>query len=181
MNSFEPRTIFENKRGVVMNSKFIELRDHLGNILNLYKELIELSREKQGELVKGNVESLDKLNKKEENLVFQASRMEAERYRCAREMAEVYNLSEDAKLSELIEEAPPKEKEELTILLNELLLVVEEIDKLNQENIALIQQSLKYVNFTIDVLSQNPPSGTYGSTEKDNKAGNVSRLVDRRV
>lgn len=164
-----------------MDSKFIELKNHLDSILRIYKELIELSREKQGELLKGNVEILDKLTKKEENLVFQASRLESDRYRCAREMATFYQLSADAKLSELIEKAPAKEKEELSDLLNELLLVVEEIDKLNQENIALIQQSLRYINFTIDVLSQNSPTGTYDPKEKEIKAGNVSRLVDRRV
>lgn len=164
-----------------MDSKFTELRDYLDSILKIYLELMELSHEKQGELVKGNVENLDKLNKKEENLVYQASCLESKRYRCAREMAAFYDLPEDAKLSELLEKAPDMVKDELSQLLSELLQVVEEIDKLNQENIALIQQSLKYINFTMDVLSQNSPSSTYDAKEKEITAGNISRLLDRRV
>lgn len=164
-----------------MDSAFKNLEKHLNGILKLYKELIELSRKKQEELVKGNVDILDGLNKQEEILVFQASRQEAERYRCARELAAFYNLPSDAKLGELIDIAPPGDKEELSRLLTELLLIVGEIDKLNQENIALIQQSLKFINFTIDIVSQSTAPGTYGSTEKETKSENVSRLVDKKV
>lgn len=164
-----------------MESKFLELSNDLEAILNLYQKLIEISGQKQKELVNGNMEEIDRLNKEEEILVFQASRLETERFRRARELAAYYELPENAKLGELLEKAPPPEKEKLTVLLKKLLETIGEIDKINRENTALIQQSLKFINFTIDVLSQSDPSVTYSSGDNERKSENRSILLDKKV
>lgn len=45
---------------------------------------------------------------------------------------------------------------------------------------SLIQQSLRYINFTVDVISQQSETATYTS-DKTGKSINESRLLDRKV
>jgi len=165
-----------------MEPAFQELVDRLEGIQAIYRQMLELAGRKQKELVKGNLEQIDALTKEEENLIYKAGRLEDERYEYAGRLISHFQLKEDATLKELIEIAPPETKAKLHALQESMGQVIAQMDKLNQENIALIQQSLRFINFTVDMLSKPDDPATYSAgKEKSAKQDNISRILDRKI
>ncbi len=158
--------------------------DDLINILktqeDIYKNLLDLGEMKQAELVKGGMEEIDALTKSEEALIYQAGRTEEERIRCSSRLAMKHDLQETATLSDLIALAPEEKQEELRQLHESISVVLKELEKLGKENMELIKQALKIVNFGIEAISQEP-KGTYTSESSEGKKGTVSRILDKRV
>jgi len=165
-----------------MEPAFQELIDHLEGIEELYKQMLELSGRKQKELVKGNLEQIEVFTKEEENLIYKAGRLEEQRYEHTGRLISHFQLKEDATLKELIEIAPKEAKDKLQTLLESMGQLIFEIDKLNQENISLIQQFLRFINITVDMLSKPNDPATYGmGKEKNQKQDTISRLLDKKI
>ncbi len=158
--------------------------DDLINILktqeDIYKNLLALGEMKQAELVKGGMEEIDAFTKSEEALIYQAGRTEEERIRCSSRLAMKCELQETATLSDLIALAPEEKQEELRRLHESMSIVLKELEKLGKENMELIKQALRIVNFGIETISQEP-KGTYTSESGEGKKGAVSRILDKRV
>jgi flagellar biosynthesis/type III secretory pathway chaperone len=161
---------------------FQELIDRLEDQKDLYRRMMELGRQKQKELIMGDLERIDILTKEEENFLYQAERLEEQRYQCASRLIAHYQLPENATLKDLIQVAPSADRSKLEELQQSMNQMVSELDKLNQENIALIQQSLKFINFTVDLLTKPDDVGTYGSgKDKNKKQDSVSRILDKKI
>jgi flagellar biosynthesis/type III secretory pathway chaperone len=162
-----------------MSTVLAELTRLLNQQKVLYEELLELAKEKQKILVKGSLEALDSLTKKEEALIFQAGKLEEQRYQCGRQVISLLGLKEDVPLSEIKEKAPLEYKKPLETVLQELTGLFQDLTRLNEENTNLIQQSLRFVNFTMEVISQQSKP-TY-TPDKDVKMEQISRLLDKKV
>lgn len=155
----------------------IQLLDGLKGING---ELLELGKKKQKELINGSLEAIEALTRQEEALIMQAGRLEKERNLCAGGLILRYNLPENAGLTELITLGTPEEQRNMETLFHDLTQIIGELDKTNQENMNLIQQSLRYINFTVDVISQQTEKTTYAG-DKSSKKISESRLLDRKV
>lgn len=165
-----------------MEPTFQELIIRLEGIQTLYQQLLELAGNKQQELVKGNLERIEALTKEEENLVYQAGRLEDERYKFAGRLFSHFGLREEATLKELIGLAPVAEQAKLQALHQNMGQLIAQMDKMSQENITLIQQSLRFINFTVDVLTKPDDTATYGSgIEKNSNQDNISRILDKKI
>ena len=165
-----------------MEPTFQELIIRLEGIQAMYQQLLGLAVKKQKELVKGNLERIDALTKEEENLVYQAGRLEDERYQYAGRLISHLGLKQEATLKDLIEVAPVIEQGKLQCLQESMSQLIVQMDKLSQENITLIQQSLRFINFTVNMLSKPDDNSTYGAgIEKNNKQENISRILDKKV
>ena len=162
-----------------MNTVLAELIRLLNQQKVLYQEMAELAKEKQKVLIKGSLEALAVLVKKEETLIFQGGKLEEERYRSARKAAALLELPEDAPLREIMEKAPPEYKGPLEKVFQELSGLLADLARLNEENTSLIQQSLRFVNFTMEAVSQQ--SKPVYTPEKDVKTEQISRLLDKKV
>lgn len=162
-----------------MNTVLAELTRLLNQQKVLYQEMADLAREKQKILIKGSLEALAALVKKEESLIFQGSKLEEERYRSARKAAALLELPEDAPLREIMEKAPLEYKKPLETVFQELSGLLADLARLNEENTSLIQQSLRFVNFTMEVVSQQ--SKPVYTPDKDVKTDQISRLLDKKV
>jgi len=165
-----------------MEPTFQELIIRLEGIQSMYQQMLELAIKKQKELVKGNLERIDAITKEEEKLVYQAGRLEEERYQYAGRLISHFGLKQEATLKELIEVAPAIEQDKLHALQLSMSELIAQMDKLSQENIALIQQSLRFINFTVDMLTKPDDTATYGAgIEKNNKQENISRILDKKI
>lgn len=164
-----------------MDEIFAGLIGILEKQTNLYRELLKISHEKQQELIGGTLAVLENLTKREELLIYQIGRLEEERIRCAGLIAERHNLVESASMQELSLKAAVGERERLEELSGILDGIIHELSRHNTENMDLIRHSLKYINFSINVLTR--PEGQSGiyNAEREVKAGNVVRLIDRKV
>lgn len=165
-----------------METAFQELCLSLEGLQKLYQQMLVLAGKKQKQLVLGNLKEIENLTKEEESLVFEAGRLENERYQQAKRLTERYQLPQDATLTDFIKVAPQEDKVRLQELQENVNKLVQEIDKVNQENILLIEQSLKFINFTVDVLTKPEDVDTYDSDlGKNPKQDNISRILDKKI
>lgn len=164
-----------------MEESFAVLIGLLEKQTQIYNELLEISQEKQQELICGNLAALDNLTKREELLIYQAGRLEEGRQSCAHILLERYGLPEKSTLKKLLKKAAAQEKERLEELSGILNAIIQELSRRNTENMDLIEQSLKYVNYSITSLTRAEGQSTTYNSGRELKSDNVIRLVDRKV
>lgn len=170
------------QRGVDMEPAFQELIQSLEAIQAIYKQMAELAEKKQQELVKGNLEQIDALTKDEEKLIYLAGRLEDERSESAGRLIAHFQLQKDATLKDIMDIAPEGLRSKLQTIQESMGELIARMDKLNQENIALIRQSLRFINFTVDLLSKPEDPATYSAgSEKGPKQDSISRILDQKV
>ncbi len=145
----------------------------------IYEDLLSISKEKQTELVKGSLEALDSLTKREEALIFQAGRLEDERFHYTNELITSNGLETNATITEVFQAAPAEVKERMEGIHREMVEALGELDKINRENMSLIQQSLRILNYTIEAITQDKKI-TY-SADEGMIGEKKSLLLDRRV
>ncbi|PKM88330.1 MAG: hypothetical protein CVU87_07635 [Firmicutes bacterium HGW-Firmicutes-12] len=162
-----------------MEQVFYNLVDLLEGQKKIYEDLQALGKLKQTELVKGSLEVLEGLNKQEEMLIIQVGRLEEERFCCTNEIIKVYGLEENAPLRELMKAAPVNIQEKLDELQKSMIELMTQMEKVNGENIELIKQSLRFIQFSLDTLTQETQT-TYTAT-RAMKVENLTKLLDKKV
>lgn len=145
----------------------------------IYHDLLNLGKTKQAELIKGSIEEIDAVTRREETLIFQAGRLEEERYKCVTRLLEINGHRPNAALKEIIEIAPLEIREKMEELHEEMINILSQLDRLNQENMNLIRQSLKFIEVTMEAI--NPADQTTYTSDHEVKTGSPSRLLDKKV
>ena len=141
--------------------------------LNILRNLNDLTYGKTDIIIANEVEKLEEITKKEENLINEIALKEKER----EELLYNWGLKKDISISEIIEKTP-EGKEELNILKEELLNLLKDIQSRNLVNNELIQENLEWLDFNMNLIynTQTPP--TYG---EDKKTRGNNSLFDRKV
>ena len=141
--------------------------------LNILRNLNDLTYGKTDIIIANEVEKLEEITKKEENLINEIALKEKER----EELLYNWGLKKDISISEIIEKTP-EGKEELNILKEELLNLLKDIQSRNLVNNELIQENLEWLDFNMNLIYniQTPP--TYGDDKKTRKGNS---LFDRKV
>lgn len=141
----------------------------LNQILQIYQALLRLSRKKREILVAANPQDLEQLTKQEELLIIEAGKLETRRQTLVGELAAALGTAPDqTALSILIEHADSRTADQLKQINATFAVITAEIVKLNAINERLIKQSLDYINFNINILSQSTAESIYapkGQTE----------------
>jgi len=145
----------------------------------VYEELLSVSKKKQAGLVKGSIEALDSLTRSEEALIFQAGRLEDERFRYTDELIAAKGLDANATLNEVFCDAPTGLLGRMESVRGGLIETLGELDKTNRENISLIRQSLRILNNTIEAITLDKKI-TY-SPEEGKTGEKKSLVLDRKV
>lgn len=162
-----------------MEAYFQKLVILLNGQKEIYEEILKIGQKKQEELIKGSMMALDEINKQEELLILQCGRLEEERYHCVQKLVKEYNLKEGI-LSEILSVAPKPQEDELRKIVQEITAIIEALAKINQENMSLIQQSLHFINYSIEAISQPQESKTY-NLEREVKLESTARILDKKV
>ena len=74
---------------------------------------------------------------------------------------------------------PEEEQNKLGQIQESFAGIIKKLADLNQENTSLIQQSLRFINFTVDVLNQQ--SKPLYNAEKEVKIKQLNNLLDKKV
>ena len=147
-----------------MSSFKDELKEILNEELQIYKELSQITYEKAQTIIDNDTEFLDKTTRREEELILGITQWEKKR----EELLNSWGLDKNTPLSQIISNIPAEDKKEL-----------EEIKERNELNNVLIRDSLEYLNFNINLLTNAKDPGTY---RKGNKSSNINQSIfDRKV
>lgn len=120
-----------------------------------YKLLIELSREKTPIIIKGDLDGLNQITGKEQEVVARIQKLEKIRIQTMNDIAEVTNHSaDDLKLSDLIKMMAnrPKERDGLTRMHDSLKTTLSNMQLINDQNRELLKSSLEMVEFEMNML-----------------------------
>jgi flagellar biosynthesis/type III secretory pathway chaperone len=149
--------------------------ESLDNLTGIHRQLIALSKEKTNVVKKGNVDHLQTILVKERKIVQQLDHAEESRQKEVEAWFSQKGISLEATITNLLEqieaEAEKQRLEESVVRLTEAIV---ELKQQEQLNIALIQQSMQFVQLSIDLLSPSLKSLNYG---KDNQQLGTQRSL----
>jgi len=137
-----------------MASLMEELIDTLKKQRHNYEELLILSEEKKSIIIKNDISTLQKVSAAENTIIGRNQRLENEREKCVKNIAIVLNTKSEeltiTKIAELIKNQ--KEHDELIAIRDELKAILEELKTKNERNKLLIDSSLDYINFSVNIV-----------------------------
>jgi len=132
-----------------------QLIESLAKLLKLHKSLFELAIRKTGILEAEDVPELTELLKEEQAHILAIEKVEAERSR----------IAGNTTLSELLMSIPDGDREILAGISHELQEVLVKIKEQNVLNQHLITQSLKFISFSISLVTPPQEDYNYGPNE----------------
>jgi len=142
--------------------------------LEVLLSLKELTYDKTDIIVSNDIEELEKIIKKEEELINLLANTEEERVN----LMDSWGVGKDTPLTEVIEKTI-EGKEELMDIGLKLSKALEEIQSRNNTNKQLIYENLEWLDFNMNLLTNTHTPTTYGKEKKGTEAKNS--LFDRKV
>ncbi|SDX28297.1 flagellar protein FlgN [Paenibacillus sp. CF384] len=127
----------------------------------VYKQLLVLAKEKTPYLVHNQVEQLNAAMQKERKLLKTAEELEQQRMRLSGQYFTGVGMLryKGGKISEMIRTVTsPHDKKRLIDLHTILSESLDELKKVSEFNQQLIEQSLKFINYSIDLMVEDPNS-----------------------
>lgn len=119
----------------------------------LYGDLCSLARRKQEILIAGEMEELERLVAAEQAALAEVSRLEEERYALQCQLAAAWGLQPaELTVSRLAELAGPQHGPRLGEAQRRLVALIDDLSTLTLCNAELIEQSLAYLRYTMDLL-----------------------------
>jgi len=153
------------------------LNENLKQQVILYEEFYAQERDKQKALLRNNLQEIEEITVREEQLLFEASRLEKERLLWAEQIGREFGkASEDLTLAELAEHFPVLEGVRL-----ELDRVVGRLQEIHEINAKLLQQAMKVVYFTVGMLTHRDKNTYTHPSRKENEGNGKLHLLDRRI
>ncbi|MFY0543150.1 flagellar protein FlgN [Brevibacillus sp. H7] len=139
-------------------TKLKDLYGILDNLLNLHRALYTLAVQKKDVLIKNEVDELIAITQQEQKLIKAVGAAEAARIEAVKGICTEKGVPlSEASLAELIKlTTGAEEKARLTNYRNELIRIVSELREANDLNQQLLEQSLSFVNKSLDLITDNP-------------------------
>lgn len=130
-----------------------ELIDVFNKQLRLYEDVLAIGKEKKNVILKNDIETLAQMNEVESSIVNKLNRLEKQRILIISDMCEVLDINKDTfTLKELSEKLTIQEdKEKILNIRDELNAMMKELRVVNELNQTLIENSLEYINFSLNL------------------------------
>lgn len=126
----------------------------LGNEYDYYRDMLEMSKSKKKIIVEGKVAELDKIVKLEQNMIFNIGQLERKREEEVAKLCKALGLnSSRINIAELMQVLQPRQKEALEDIQGKLRGILSELKSVNDINGQLIEQSLEYIDYSINLVS----------------------------
>lgn len=165
-----------------MKQNFSELLDVMQKEAKLYGELKVLEEEKKRIIIDNDVRALDAITAKEQGFVKAIVQLEAIRAQAVDGLCKERGHHRIEHLSELYSILNPFEQQQVKVFENKLLKTVEEIQDLNHINGKLIEQSLEFIDITIELAqSLGAQNAGYGKGAEDREVKVKKGLFDAKV
>lgn len=138
-----------------------------------YEKLLELSTRKTPVIVRGDLESIQKITDEEQIVVSRINQLEKKREEIIADIANVINKDvETLKLKNIIQmfENRPAEHKQLAEIHDKLQVTVKNMMLINERNRGLLKSSLEMVEFDMNILQAMktaPKNANYGKGAMD--------------
>ncbi|HEX9062805.1 MAG TPA: flagellar protein FlgN [Clostridia bacterium] len=144
-----------------MDRLFIsKLIDVIAHENKLYEEVLSIAKKKTDIIVEGKVAELQKLTTMEQSLVLQIGKLEISREDCAAKISSELGIElADLKISRILEHIEPEQAKLLKSAQVQLGNTIEQLKSLNDLNSKLIKNSLEYINFSMNILTDIESNG----------------------
>lgn len=151
-------------------------------LVQSHEAVHELADEKTTCLTKGDISHLKSIMQKEAVLVKQLQRLEQERHRLVQFFIRSKGLvTETGTLTELLPQFDEDEKKTLVSLQTHLVEQITSLKEKNELNQQLIQDSLRFVNLSLDMIHPEKDTGNYGRPDKDDDEPQGRSLFDSKA
>lgn len=152
-----------------MASLIEELTQIIEETTGCYKELLIVANNKKDVIIQGDVPGLQTLTDYEQSLAGRLLRYEKKREEIIRDVCTVTNKKyHEMTVSYLVHllEKQPKEQQALQAAGEELVHLVKQVKEVNDLNKLLIEQSLDFVNYSVNVIKSSMDAPQGNSYEK---------------
>lgn len=148
-----------------------------------YKDLLELSNKKKSIVIEGKVSELDKIVRVEQNMIFDLGQLEKIREQELQKLCATLKLEGRTNVDELVKHLPEKLAKQLKALQIELGNTITDLQNVNNVNGQLIQQSLDYIEYSVNMITSAGPVNSLYDNLQGSKKGteNKKRLFDTKV
>lgn len=136
----------------------------LTKILDLYKELLALNKEKRAAIVMVKMEELEKFVRQEQMMIATVGKMEQKRQAVLMRLLAAENITAPNKeLLDLIAFCDKSTGEKIKEIHQDFQTTLDSLEKENKVNDYLIRQALSVVNYKLNVVSETAVAPTYAS------------------
>lgn len=137
---------------------------------NIYESILKLSIDKKDVIVSGKVSELEGMTRLEQSIILKLGKLEEEREELAGELAAALKIKpSEITLSGIVKLVPEKLGSRLKYCQESLLKTVSDIRNTNTLNSKLIRNSLDYIDFSINILTNAGVSGnSYSNSGQSN-------------
>lgn len=142
-----------------------EILDILEQEARIYGSILKLSRDKTGIIVEGRVSELENMVRLEQTFIMQLGRLEAIRSGLIGKLADELGLnSSDITISDLKGKIDDTQADGLQKCQLKMTGIINELKNVNELNSKLIKNSLEFIDFSINMLTNTDNIGNnYGS------------------
>ncbi|HUX47172.1 MAG TPA: flagellar protein FlgN [Desulfosporosinus sp.] len=160
-----------------MTEALQNLNENLKRQVTLYEEFNAQERDKQKALLQNDLQKIEEITAREEQLRYETSRLEKERLMWAEHIGRDFGKApEDLTLAELAEHFPVLEGVRL-----DLDRVVGQLQEIHEINTQLLQQAMKIVEFTMGMFTHQERNTYVHPSRKENEGNVKLHLLDRRI
>lgn len=166
-----------------MEKEFTDLIKYLDEEITLCKELEFLENKKTEIMLKKDLNLLNNISMKEEGYSKKLDQIEEERQKLSTLIGRKLLITNDITLSKLIKSLPSNKNDISTELKKRgevLKETVIRLKKVNNINNSILEDSLKYFDFSINLLS-NASNELYNRKGSDKAVNNSSFLIDKKA
>jgi flagellar biosynthesis/type III secretory pathway chaperone len=151
-------------------------------LVKIHQTFNELAEEKTVSLTKGDIAHLKSIMQKETVQIKQLQRVEQERIRLVQFFIQTKGLvTEVGTLAEILHHVNDGEKDVLVSLQEQIVQQIGILKEKNKLNEQLIEDSLRFVNLSLDVIQPEHETGNYGRPDKANDEPQGRSLFDSKA
>lgn len=163
-----------------MEKVWQELFNVLADLLSAYRKMLELGNAKREALISAKVKEIEAVTKQEETLIIFINQADKVRRDIVEKIADHYQLAQETvNLSKLKQFADPEMEQRLADIERDFHDAVEKLQQMNKTNNELIQQALHFVNFNINVMTQNVANMNYSPGQQEQSTAKA--VFDRKI
>ncbi|MCR6095060.1 flagellar protein FlgN [Salipaludibacillus agaradhaerens] len=152
----------------------------------VHERFNEQAVRKEEIIKKGNIEGLEQIMKEESPFIQKLRKLENARQTVIRQWMEDKGIfEEEVTMAHLLPLFPESEREQLHYWQQRLMTEIHTLKQQNDLNHQLLEDSLRFVNFSIDVMSPKTPFSSYShdgrNEDFEDKEGSGPSLFDSKA
>ena len=151
--------------------------------ISIYESILNLSKKKTDVIVAGKVAELENFVKMEQAIVMRVGKLEQQREEIATQLAQSLGINHSSfTIMQIAGRLDKQQQDKLKEYQQKLSNILESLKEVNNLNSKLIQKSLEYIEFSMNIMTSNESSGNeYENKGNTRKIQNTNRLFDARM